>query len=373
MINSQRNAETMRPTDDEKTKTDSQTTRSTIREREMSNYSTTSPAAGGRARILQAMRRPDLGLGRFSGLYLLAIIALIFSVWVPDVFLTHTTLTVITGGQAITLTLAFGVIVPLAAGVYDLSIAATMGVSTMGVLWGQAHGYPVVATVIAGIVVGCIVGAINGLVVLFGIDSFIATLGMSSVLSAAAYWVTNGQPLANGISTSFVAFSAKSWFGLSPLVYVALLLGIVLWLYMSLRPGGRYLYAVGGNIRAARLAGVNVNKVRFLSLLVSGTVGGLAGVMMASKVGYGDPSSAPSYLLPVLSAAFLGTTQVYPGKANVPGTVIAVAVLATGVTGLQLAGAPAYINDLFNGVALIAAVGLAVHKGRGTPASGPSV
>jgi ribose transport system permease protein len=137
---------------------------------------------------------------------------------------------------------------------------------------------------------------------------------------------------------------------------------------MENTPVGRQVYATGGNEAAAVLAGVNTRLVRVLALVCCGTIASLVGVLLASRLGTGDPTIGPSYLLPAFSAVFLGSTQFKAGRFNVWGTVVAVYVLAVGVTGLQLAGAPVWIPQFFNGAALLLAVALAKAGGNGRPA-----
>jgi ribose transport system permease protein len=120
------------------------------------------------------------------------------------------------------------------------------------------------------------------------------------------------------------------------------------------RPGG-----ASGNIDAARLAGVRTALVVVLALVACGLIAAFAGALVSSRLATGDPTVGPGYLLPAFAAAFLGSTQFRGGRYNVWGTIVAVYVLATGVKGLQLAGAPVWIPDLFNGVALLLAVGMA--------------
>jgi ribose transport system permease protein len=105
--------------------------------------------------------------------------------------------------------------------------------------------------------------------------------------------------------------------------------------------------------------------VSFLSLVLCGVVAALAGVLLASQLGAADPTLGPPYLLPAFSAVLLGSTQVKTnGRVNVPGTLIAIALIVTGIYGLQLAGAPPYVSDLFNGAALIVAVSFAIPARR---------
>ncbi len=307
----------------------------------------------------------NLGLDRFSGLYVWAALIVIFGVWMPDLFLTSSNARIIAGDEAITAILALGLVIPLAAGVFDLSIAATMGFAAVFVTWYQSHGHNPFVGLVLAILAGSLVGAINGFVVVkLRVDSFIATLGMSSILAAGAYWVTNGQQIVTGISPEFIKLGTTQWFSIPVPVYYMAVLGGLLWLFLEFRPAGRYLYAVGGNPQAARLAGVRVDRIVFGSMVASATIAGFAGVVLAAKLGTGNPTSGPAYLLPAFSAVFLGATQIKAGRMNVLGTLIAIYLLATGIKGLQLAGAPVYLNDLFNGLALILAVALSARSKR---------
>lgn len=127
-------------------------------------------------------RRRSLGLDRFSGLYVLAALIVLFGLWVPDLFLTSSNVLIIAGDQAITAMLALGLAVPLAARVFDLSIAGTLGLSVAIVIWMQSQGYPPWLAVVVTVLAGTLVGLVNGLVVVkLRVDSLIATLGMSKI------------------------------------------------------------------------------------------------------------------------------------------------------------------------------------------------
>jgi ribose transport system permease protein len=312
-----------------------------------------------------------LGLDRFSGLYVWAGVIAIFAFWVPSTFFVSANAQLIASQQAITAMLALAVIIPMAAGVFDLSFAAIMGLSTMVAAYLQLHGWNAGLTVVIAIVLGGLMGAINGLFVTkFEVSSFVTTLAMSSIVAAATYWVSDGFPIVKGISPSLIKLATTQLFGISLIFYLMLVLAVILWVIMEYTPAGRYLFAVGGNPEAARLAGLPVNKIIFWSLVASGTVSGIAGVLLLGQLRTASYDVGPPYLLPGFSAAFLGATQIKIGRVNVLGTLIAVYLLATGVNGLQLAGAPPYINTLFGGAALLLAVTLAVRtakqRGRGS-------
>jgi ribose transport system permease protein len=303
-------------------------------------------------------------MDRFSGLYVWAALIILFSFWVPDTFPTSDNAKIIAGDQAITAMLALGIIIPLAAGVFDLSFAGVLGVSVAIVGYLQSNGWNVWLSAAAAIAAGAFIGAANGFIVVqLRVNSFIATLGMSSLLVAAEFWITDGKQITEFNST-FLDLGTKPILGIPLPFYVMIVLAIIIYIVIEYLPIGRYLYASGGNAQAARLAGVRVNNVVFGSLVASAFTAGLTGVVLAARIGTASPEIGPSYLLPAFSAVFLGSTQIKPGRVNVIGTLVAVYLLATGVKGLQLAGAPSYINDLFNGAALIIAVALAARSAR---------
>ncbi|MET7998943.1 ABC transporter permease [Amycolatopsis sp. NPDC005232] len=310
-------------------------------------------------------RRLKLGMDRYSGLYVLALIILVFGLWVPETFLTVQTFKGIALQQAITAILALASLAPYAAGVFDISVAAMLGLSVVVVCKLQSIGVNAAVAVVLTLLVGTVVGAVNGFVVVgLRINSFVATLGTSSVLGALVYWVSDNQQITTGISESFVELGQGAVLGIPlPVVYLAVV-ALVIGFVLEFRPVGRKLYATGGNELAARLSGVRTDRLVVASFLISGTIAALAGVIFAAMIGSASLTAGPPFLLPAFAAVFLGATQIHSGRANVLGTLIAVAVLGTGVKGLLLVGAQFWVSDLFNGLALIAAVALAVRRSR---------
>ena len=141
---------------------------------------------------------------------------------------------------------------------------------------------------------------------------------------------------------------------------------VAIWYLLEHTATGRRLYATGFNPDAARLAGVRIDRLRFVSLVASGGLAGATGIILASTLGSGSPTAGTPYLLPAFAAAFLGATQLKHGRFNAGGTIIAVLLLGTGVTGLALANAPQWAGDMFVGVVLIAALALTGIQRRTT-------
>ncbi|MFK4122389.1 ABC transporter permease, partial [Streptomyces longwoodensis] len=144
--------------------------------------------------------------------------------------------------------------------------------------------------------------------------------------------------------------------------WIMVVVALLLWYVLELTPLGRQIYATGGNPRAAALTGVRTSRVLLYTLITSGIVAAGAGLLETSQLSAGDPTIGPGFLLPVIAAVFLGSTQFRGGRFNIWGTVVAAYVLAVGVKGLQLAGLPVWTPDLFNGAALLLAVGLAAWR-----------
>jgi ribose transport system permease protein len=319
-----------------------------------------------RRRVVGLLRR-DLAVDRLSGLYVIVIMLIVFSIWEPTKFGTLSNAKVILASEAITGIIALAAVVSLVAGVFDLSIAANMSlaISVLGQLMAAAHlnaGLAVIITLAIGGVIGCINAVI---VTRFHIDPVIGTLAMSSVLAAVSYWVANGQTILSGISPGFSNMGIWRPLGIPIQVYYLAAVALILWYALEHTPVGRYLYAAGANARAARLSGVNVVRLQWGALITSGVLASLAGVVLTQQLasaafGAGDP-----YLLPAYAAAFLGSTQIKPGRFNVLGTVVAMYMLAIGIKGLQLRF-PQYpwIADLVEGIILLLAVGIAVQSAR---------
>lgn len=305
-------------------------------------------------------------LNSVSLLMIWAAVIVLFGITQPDTFLTSRTAKTIASDEAITAMMALSLVLPLAAGVFDLSIGGIMGISVVLVAWFQAEaGIAPELAIPLTLLCALLIGSVNAFVVVkLKVDSFIATLGMSSILLAGVQWVSGGQQIVSGIPSSFTDLGRTQLLGIPMPFYYMLVLAAILWYITSYRQTGRYLYATGSNPEAARLAGLRTEKLKAISLMVSGLIAGLAGIIFTAKIGSASLEAGPPYLLPAFAAVFLGATQFRSRHVNVLGTLIAVYVLATGVKGLQLSGAPFWVEDLFNGLALIVAVAFAVRASR---------
>lgn len=322
-----------------------------------------SPENGARAGGSRGARH--LGIMRFSGIYIWAAIILAFGILVPQTFLTPQTATGILGSEAVTVIVAVGLLFSLSAGGFDLSIGQNLGfaavmVATLSTVGGLD---PILSAVVA-VALSTLVGVVNGYFVsVVKVNSLIATLGMTSVLLGASRLVSE-QRFRGPLPDVLRELSTAPVLGVPVIVVYAAVFALLGWYLLEHTPFGRRIYATGANADAAYLAGVRTGRYLFLSFVITGAAAGIAGVLLAGKIGSVGPDIGPAYLLPAFAACFLGTTQLKPGKFNVGGTVVAILLLATGVKGLQLIGGAQWVTDVFNGVALLAAVSVAVVSAR---------
>ena len=302
-----------------------------------------------------------LAFDRIGAVYVWLGIIVLFSVWAPQTFPNLDTAKQVLNSNAITALGALSITIPLAARVFDLSFAGVMTLTGVAVahLIVEEH-VPVVAAIAIALGVGVGIGVINAVVVVvMRIDSFIATLATGSLIAALVTMVTNEVPITDArLGGTFAKIGQTSVSGITLGVVYCAVVAVAIWYLLEHTATGRRLYATGFNPDAARLAGVRIDRLRFASLVASGGLAGATGIILASTLGSGSPSAGTPYLLPAFAAAFLGATQLKHGRFNAGGTIIAVLLLGTGVTGLALANAPSWAGDMFVGVVLIAALAL---------------
>jgi ribose transport system permease protein len=303
---------------------------------------------------------PSQILARYGLLVAWAVVALIFSV-LPQTSGTFPTLdnfATIFGSQAVIALLTLGLVIPLAAGDYDLSIAFNLTLSAMLLaILNVHHHWPVLLAVAAAVATGAAIGTINAAIILFfRIDSLIVTLGTGTFIQGVVLWISGSNTI-SGVSQGLVNWVVVyRLLGIPVEFYYALLLSLLLWYVFELTPLGRRILFVGRGRNVARLSGIHVGRIRWGALVASGVISALAGVVYAGTTGAADPTSGTQLLLPAFAAAFLGATSIYPGRFNPIGALGAVYFLVTGITGFQLLGAQSYVQQLFYGGALVLAV-----------------
>lgn len=299
---------------------------------------------------------------KYGLLMVFILVCAIFSVWHTETFATADNLRAVVSSQAVVAVLALGLLVPLVAGNFDLSVgsnAIMCSIAAASVM--SKHGWGWAPALILAVALGMTVGLFNGILVTRGrLNGLIATLGTAAILGALIQWYTDNVSITNGLSQPLLDLGTKNVLGVPRLVVVAAVVGIAMAYLLTQTPFGRHVVAIGSNPRAARLVGVRTNRVTLVSFVIAGGLAGMAGVLIIASQGSGNPSAdGIGLLLPALVGVFLGASAFSPGQFNVPGTVLALLLIAVLVNGLTLAGVAPWIQPLANGVALIVGVGVA--------------
>ncbi|WP_082673032.1 ABC transporter permease [Paenibacillus senegalimassiliensis] len=285
-------------------------------------------------------------------------IIILFSVLIPDIFLTWGNFSIMFGSKAVLVVLALAIMVPLIAGDYDMSAASVLVLSSMIVAIANVKlGLPIGVSVILGILAGTLIGFINGLIISrLAINPFIVTMGIGTLLNGVTLWISGSMTI-TGIDASLqkLVISGRL-FGISYVFYYALILCVTLFYFLEFTALGRKVLMVGRGSNVARLSGIRVERIRLGCFTASGCLSAVGGVLYAGTLGSADPTSGLSFLMLAFAAVFLGSTCIKPGRFNPLGCLIAVYFLVTGTTGLSLMGISTFIQDIFYGLALVVSV-----------------
>jgi ribose transport system permease protein len=299
-----------------------------------------------------------LSFSNMSVVYAEIALIVIFSLWAPHTFPTWTTVKSVLNGSAIAGLMALSLVVPLSARIFDLSVGEAMGLANMLIAWLLVDkSWGVVPAILITLLAGIGMGLFNALVVVKArIDSFIGTLATGALFATVATILGDQSISGPQLNGTFANIATDGLGGIEVPVFLALAVAIVLWYTQKYTVTGRRIYALGFNERGSELVGIHTTRLKFVALLVSGTVAGIAGVLLTSSVSSGTPGIGSPYLLNAYAAAFLGATQ-FGGRFNAWGTVLAVILLGTGTSGLYLVGGAAWTQSMFTGVVLLLALG----------------
>jgi erythritol transport system permease protein len=317
------------------------------------------------------LSRAALLLLRGRTLVVLILLVIFFSA-ISSEYLTQSNLILMTKHVAINAILAIGVTFVILTGGIDLSVGSIAGLASMiagGLLFKGLHVgggtifFSVAVVIVVGIVVGALVGAVNGLLVTrFRVAPFIATLGMLYVARGAAQLLSNGGTFPDLAGTKARGNTGFHWIGVDSLLGIP----VAVWIMVVVAAGaivlttrtpfGRRVFAVGGNERAATLAGIRVNRVKIAVYVLSGCCAALAGLLLTSELGAAYPDTATTYELNAIAAAVLGGTALSGGRGTVVGTVMGAFVIGFLSDGLVLVGVSTFWQSVVKGAVIVLAV-----------------
>tara|TARA_R110002012_G_scaffold99845_1_gene237962 strand:+ start:463 stop:1350 length:888 start_codon:yes stop_codon:yes gene_type:complete len=281
-----------------------------------------------------------------------------FSIFV-DRFLTPFNLTNILQQIAILTIVGSGLTFGFAAKEIDLSVGYTVGLSGILVPLMLTSGVPLSLALVGALAVGVVVGLINGvLITKVGIPSLIATLAMGSILFGINFLMTEGRAIYGGLPDSFLALGQGRFLGVPNLAFFMIAGVVIAWFVMERTLFGRYVYAVGGNQKAAELSGVRITFYRMAALVLVSVFAVVAGALLSSRLGSGQPNVGERYLLDGLATVFIGMTMFRPGTATVLGTFCGALFIGVINNGLNLIGMDTYIQNIVKGVIILVAVAI---------------
>jgi erythritol transport system permease protein len=325
----------------------------------------------------------DLGKILLEGRAFLALIVIIivFSVLSPN-YLTSNNLLTMASHVAVYALLAVGMLMVILNGGIDLTVGSTLGLS--GVMAGffmqglriKSLGVAIFPSVWVVVILCCAVGAVIGLIngVLiskFKVAPFVATLGMLYVVRGIALLITNGLTYNNLGGKPELGNTGFDWLGFQRIanvpvgVIVMVVVAVIASLVLNRSVFGRWLYASGGNERAAELSGVPVRKVKLWVYVASGVCAAIAGLILSSELTSAGPTAGTSYELTAIAAVVIGGASLMGGRGNIRGTLLGAFVIGFLSDGLVIVGVSAYWQTVFTGAVIILAVLLNAVQYRG--------
>lgn len=306
-------------------------------------------------------------LRRYGTLIGFVVILAIFWISLPETFMTARNWLNITQQLSMLMVVAAGMTIVMVMGDFDLSVgsAASLAGIVAGVMF--AAGYPIWAAVGVALLIGVAGGAFNGVLVsVVGILPFVATLATLTMYSGAAFILSGGKTISGqAIPESFSGFARTGIplgeigglaLMLPNLTIVAVLVVFAVWLLLEQTTFGRRLYAIGGNVEAAYLAGVAVRRLKLMAFSLTGLGAAGAGIMYASRVASANPTQGSGLMLNAIAAVFLGMTMSEQGEPRILATVIGVLILGVLDNGLTQLSVDSYVRQVLVGAIILLAV-----------------
>jgi ribose/xylose/arabinose/galactoside ABC-type transport system permease subunit len=249
--------------------------------------------------------------------------------------------------------LAIGVTFVILTGGVDLSLGSLVALT--GVVAATFGNFPAPIAILAGVLTGTLCGMANGQVITRGrVAPFIVTLGMMTIARGLALVVSKGRP----IMIENAAFNRLGGdVGIVPIPTILFVVfALLCWIFLARTRLGRHVYAVGGNEKAARAAGINVGAVKAFVYTLCGAFSGLAGVVLAARITTGQPNAGIGYELDAIAAVVIGGTSLSGGVGGIGGTLLGALLMGVINNGLDLMGVTSYYQQILKGLIIIGAV-----------------
>ena len=252
--------------------------------------------------------------------------------------------------------LAFGMMFVIISGGFDMSVGSTVAFSgILAAMLGQGNN-PLILALIAALLAGLGVGLINGVGVAVGeLPPFIMTLGTMTAVSGLALLASNGKPVI-GMSEPYKAIAAGSIAGIPMLAVFLIIVIIICSFVLAKTVYGRRVYACGGNLQAAKVAGINTTAIRISTFAIAGFLAGLCGFLMTSRVTIGQPTAAESYEMDAITACVVGGVSMTGGVGKPWGVVVGTLLITVIANGLDILGVSSHWQKIVKGLIIVLAV-----------------
>lgn len=262
---------------------------------------------------------------------------------------------------AVVAILAFGMTFVIVTAGIDLSVGSVAALGAMVSAYSFASlNLPGILTVVVGLGVGMLAGSISGLAIAYGkLPAFIATLAMMSIARGLTLVVSNGTPIDTSDTVNIFGSRVA---GIPVPIFAMALAGVVCWFILSRTVLGRSMYAVGGNIEAARLSGIPVKRVLVWVYALSGLFAGLAGLVLAGRLRSAGPQAGSGYELDAIAAVVIGGASLAGGSGRATGTLIGAILLAVIRNGLNILNVSSFWQQVVIGCVIALAVGFDVFR-----------
>lgn len=297
-------------------------------------------------------KKMDIEFIRKYGILLVLVVMWVLLAAVSPTFRTATNVVNILRQVSVNGIIAIGMTFVIMTGGIDLTVGSLVAVS--GVISGSilvANPGNVAFAVVAGIVTCALFGAMNGFFVAYmNVPPFVATLAGMTIARGFAYVYSDGKPYT--LASPGFSIIGK---GIAPIVIFATIL-VVCHIFLSKMKFGRYIYAVGGNPKAAEASGVRVKHILMKVYILSGILTGIAGVVLASRTNSGQPAVGTGYETDAIAAAVIGGTSMTGGIGTIPGTLVGILIIGTLNNGLNLLDVSSYWQQIIKGLIILGAV-----------------
>ncbi|WP_136617243.1 MULTISPECIES: ABC transporter permease [Mesorhizobium] len=302
-----------------------------------------------------AVEKPKRNYNVLFGLTLLALLVLLWivlSVATPSFASGNNIANLLRQGSMIAI-MAVGQTFVIITGGIDLSVGAVVGFATVVVAMMINAGFPIWVAILVTLLVGVAIGMFHGFgIVKMGLPPFIITLATLTSLRGIGLLMTNGNSI-NINSDTFTAFSRNSFIGIPNLFWMVILVGIPAYVFLHHSRWGRYLFSVGSNAEASRLSGVNVQRTIYMAYTLSGLCAAFVGVLLAARIGIGNPTQAEGWELQAIASSVIGGTSLFGAVGSVHGPLLGAFILATINNGANLLNVNSFWQRIITGALII--------------------